>query len=131
MASRDRQLRTTTAHWTKLSHLLDSFDKCFEACARFDAYRDITPEGRDLEDRQRRAKRATLDSRFNCLRRKVDREIDVCQAERLRLDLDRKMRVRAYQQAYREAHPKMRAAGPEFLWRGSREADARLLQRSA
>jgi hypothetical protein len=75
-------LRTSAAHWSKLSMMLSSFEKCVEACSRLDAYRvsanRVKGERRDMH---------AFDCRIDALRMMLDKEIDRVTAERLLLDL--------------------------------------------
>lgn len=79
-------LRTSEAHWVELSSLLLTYERCFQECARFDAYRtDVTR----LEDR---AEVIDVNTRLTALREAVDAEIDRLTVERCAIDLVKKQR---------------------------------------
>jgi hypothetical protein len=79
-------LRTSARHWRDLSSMLAAFERCLEACARLDAYR---------QDPLRTTHGALIDLRLQLLSDRIDQELDRVTAERLRWDLDEKRRVRA------------------------------------
>lgn len=65
-------MRPSGKHWTELSALLSSFERCVVACARLDAYRPVKD---DLA--------AVVDARLRALTEHVDHELDRVSVELL------------------------------------------------
>lgn len=80
-------MRTSLRHWLQLSELLLSFERCFESCARLDAYRLTGGDGAYPVSSQR----ALVECRLEALTHRLEQQLDKVTAERLNAELTARM----------------------------------------
>lgn len=91
-------MRGSHRHWTQLSELLLSFERCFESCARLDAYRLAGPGAYPFSPT-----RAHVEHRLACLTRRIEHQLDKVTAERLIAELTVRMAADAAKKGERAA----------------------------